>query len=145
MPALGAGTAGKPAVATVVALGKGQGAIKVASSDLLASFLESVAAGDAAIAVDQQQFLQGHLARLSGGDFLALRAEYGLKPGGNVAFGPNLITAGKAAQMVELFANGDPSVPGAPVKFFWFLSLAVVATWILLRTPCGQMDLCRRW
>jgi simple sugar transport system substrate-binding protein len=100
--ALGAGTAGEPAVAAVVALGKGQGAIKVASFDLSASFLESVAAGDAAFAIDQQQFLQGYLAV----DFLALHADYGLMPGGNVASGPNLITADKAAQVVELSAQG---------------------------------------
>lgn len=100
--ALGAGTAGEPAVAAVVAMGKGQGAIKVASFDLSASFLESVAAGDAAFAIDQQQFLQGYLAV----DFLALHADYGLMPGGNVASGPNLITADKAAQVVELSAKG---------------------------------------
>lgn len=100
--ALGAGTAGEPSVAAVVALGKGQGAIKVASFDLSASFLESVAAGDAAFAIDQQQFLQGYLAV----NFLALNAQYGLMPGGNVASGPNLITADKAAQVVELSAKG---------------------------------------
>lgn len=100
--ALGAGTAGEPSVAAVVALGKGQGAIKVASFDLSASFLESVAAGDAAFAIDQQQFLQGYLAV----DFLALHAQYGLMPGGNVASGPNLITADKASQVVELSAKG---------------------------------------
>lgn len=100
--ALGAGTAGEPSVAAVVGLGKGQGAIKVASFDLSASFLESVAAGDAAFAIDQQQFLQGYLAV----DFLALHADYGLMPGGNVASGPNLITADKAGQVVELSAKG---------------------------------------
>lgn len=100
--ALGAGTAGEPSVAAVVGLGKGQGAIKVASFDLSASFLESVAAGDAAFAIDQQQFLQGYLAV----DFLALHASYGLMPGGNVASGPNLITADKASQVVELSAKG---------------------------------------
>lgn len=100
--ALGAGTAGEPAVAAVVAMGRGQGAVKVASFDLTASFLESVAAGDAAFAIDQQQFLQGYLVV----DFLALHADYGLMPGGNVASGPNLITADKAAQVVELSAKG---------------------------------------
>jgi simple sugar transport system substrate-binding protein len=100
--ALGAGTAGEPSVAAVVALGKGQGAIKVASFDLSASFLESVAAGDAAFAIDQQQFLQGYLAV----NFLALHASYGLMPGGDVASGPNLITADKASQVVELSAQG---------------------------------------
>lgn len=104
--ALGAGTAGEPSVAAVEAIGKGQGTIKVASFDLLANFLESLAAGDAAFAIDQQQFLQGHLAV----DFLALHADYGLMPGGNVASGPNLITADKAAQVVELSAKGIPDL-----------------------------------
>ncbi|MDZ7909548.1 MAG: hypothetical protein U5N10_15930 [Gemmobacter sp.] len=76
--------------------------MKVATFDLSAGFLEAVAAGDAAFAIDQQQFLQGYMAV----DFLALHAEYGLMPGGNVASGPNLITADKAAQVVELSAQG---------------------------------------
>jgi simple sugar transport system substrate-binding protein len=100
--ALGASTAGEPAVAAVKAVGKGGGAIKVASFDLSASFLESVSAGDAAFAIDQQQFLQGYLSV----NFLALHADYGLMPGGNVPSGPNLITADKAGQVVELSAKG---------------------------------------
>lgn len=100
--ALGASTAGEPSVAAVKAIGKGGGAIKVASFDLSASFLESVVAGDAAFAIDQQQFLQGYLSV----NFLALHADYGLMPGGNVPSGPNLITADKAGQVVELSAKG---------------------------------------
>jgi len=99
--ALGAGTAGEPSVAAVKALGK-SGEIKVASFDLSASFLQSVVDGDAAFAIDQQQFLQGYLAV----NFLALNAKYGLMPGGNVPSGPNLITAEKAAQVIDLSAKG---------------------------------------
>lgn len=100
--ALGASTAGEPSVAAAKAVGKGGGAVKVASFDLSAPFLEAVVAGDAAFAIDQQQFLQGYLAV----NFLALHADYGLMPGGNVPSGPNLITADKAAQVVELSAKG---------------------------------------
>lgn len=99
--ALGASTAGEPSVAAVKAIGRA-GEVKVATFDLSAGFLETVAAGDAAFAIDQQQFLQGYMAV----NFLALHAEYGLMPGGNVASGPNLITADKAAQVVELSAQG---------------------------------------
>lgn len=99
--ALGAGTAGEPAVAAVKAIGKSD-AIRVATFDLSASFLESVKAGDAAFAIDQQQFLQGYLPV----SFLSLYADYGLMPGGNVPSGPNLITADKAGQVVELSAQG---------------------------------------
>ena len=99
--ALGAGTAGEPAVVAVKSIGK-SGAIRVATFDLSASFLESVKAGDAAFAIDQQQFLQGYLPVA----FLSLYADYGLMPGVNVPSGPNLITADKAGQVVELSAQG---------------------------------------
>jgi simple sugar transport system substrate-binding protein len=99
--ALGAGTAGEPSVAAVKALGR-TADIKVATFDMSASFLESIAAGDAAFAIDQQQFLQGYLPVV----FLALHADYGLVPGGDVPSGPNLITAEKAGQVVDLSAKG---------------------------------------
>ena len=98
---LGASTAGEPAVAAVKAVGR-SGEVLIGSFDLSASYLESVVAGDAAFAIDQQQFLQGYLAV----NFLALNAKFGLMPGGNVPSGPNLITADKAAQVVELSAQG---------------------------------------
>ena len=99
--ALGASLAGEPAVAAVKAVG-GQGSINVGSFDLSANYLESVKSGEAAFAIDQQQYLQGYLPVV----FLALHAEYGLIPGGNVPSGPNLITADKAGQVVELSAKG---------------------------------------
>ena len=97
--ALGAGTAGEPSVAAAKASGRD---IKVATFDLSASFLQSVVDGDAAFAIDQQQFLQGYLAV----NFLALNAKYGLMPGGNVPSGPNLITADKAEQVIDLSSKG---------------------------------------
>ncbi len=99
--ALGAATAGEPSVAAVKALGRA-GEVLVASFEMSPSFLNSIIAGDAAFAIDQQQFLQGYLAV----NFLALNAKYGLMPGGNVPSGPNLITADKAAQVIELSAQG---------------------------------------
>ncbi|MGO4909954.1 sugar ABC transporter substrate-binding protein [Pseudorhodobacter sp. W20_MBD10_FR17] len=97
--ALGASTAGEPSVAAALASGR---KVNVASFDLSANFLQSVVDGDAAFAIDQQQFLQGYLAT----NFLALHAKYGLMPGGNVPSGPNLITAEKAAQVIDLSAKG---------------------------------------
>jgi simple sugar transport system substrate-binding protein len=75
---------------------------RVASFDLSASLLKSIVAGDAAFAIDQQQYLQGYLPVV----FLANYAKYGLVPGGNVPSGPNLITKDKAAQVIDLSAKG---------------------------------------
>jgi simple sugar transport system substrate-binding protein len=97
--ALGASTAGEPALAAVKSTGA---QINVATFDLSAGFLEAVAAGEAAFCIDQQQFLQGYLPVV----FLAMNAKFGLMPGGDVASGPNLITQDKAAQVVELSAQG---------------------------------------
>lgn len=97
--ALGAGLAGEPAVTAAQASGRD---VNVASFDLSASFLESIVAGDAAFAIDQQQFLQGYLPVV----FLANTANYGLMPGGDVPSGPNLVTQDKAGQVIELSAKG---------------------------------------
>ncbi len=99
--ALGASTAGEPALAAVKDAGK-TGKINVATFDLSADFLKAVASGQAAFAIDQQQFLQGYLPTV----FLANNTKYSLIPGGNVPSGPNLITKDKAAQVVELSAKG---------------------------------------
>ncbi len=98
--ALGASLAGEPALAAAKEAGR-QG-IRVATFDLSANFLKSVAAGDAAFAIDQQQYLQGYLPVV----FLANYAKFGLIPGGDVPSGPNLITKEKAAQVVDLSAKG---------------------------------------
>lgn len=98
---LSAPLVGEPSLRAVEAVGR-TGEINVATFDMSAGFLEAVAAGDAAFAIDQQQFLQGYLPVV----FLAMNAEYGLVPGGDVPSGPNLVTQDKAAQVVELSAQG---------------------------------------
>ncbi len=97
--ALGASSAGEPTVAAVKGSGRD---VNVASFDLSANFLQSIADGDAAFAIDQQQYLQGYLSV----NFMGLHAKYGLMPGGNVPSGPNLITQDKAAQVIELSSQG---------------------------------------
>jgi simple sugar transport system substrate-binding protein len=99
--ALGASTAGEPTLAAARSSGRIED-LNIATFDLSAGFLEAIAAGEAAFAIDQQQFLQGYLPVV----FLALNAEFGLIPGGNVPSGPNLITQEKAQQVVELSAKG---------------------------------------
>lgn len=98
---LGASLAGEPAIRAVKGSGK-SGSVRIASFDLSASFLESVKKGEAAFAIDQQQYLQGYLPV----SFLALHSKFGLMPGGNVPSGPNLITKDKAGQVIELSAKG---------------------------------------
>jgi len=99
--ALGASTAGEPALAAADEVGKGD-SVKIGTFDLSSDFLKAIASGKAAFAIDQQQFLQGYLPVV----FLANHAKFGLIPGGNVPSGPNLITQDKAAQVVELSAKG---------------------------------------
>ena len=97
--ALGAATAGEPAVAAAQASGR---EVMVASFDLSASFLESIVAGDAAFAVDQQQFLQGYLPVV----FLAANAEARPYARRRRALGPEPLTQDKAGQVIELSAQG---------------------------------------
>lgn len=99
--ALGASLAGEPSLQAVKDSGM-LSQVKVATFDLSANFLQAVADGEAAFGIDQQQYLQGYLPVV----FLANHARYGLMPGGNVPSGPNLITQEKAAQVVELSAQG---------------------------------------
>ena len=97
---LGASLVGEPAVAAVEALGRDD--VLIASFDLSAGFLEAVSEGRAAFAIDQQQYLQGYLPVT----FLALHAQYGLMPGGDVPSGPNLVMQEAAGQVIELSAQG---------------------------------------
>ena len=99
--ALGASTAGEPALAAAKDSGR-LAKINVATFDLSAGFLKAIVAKEAAFAIDQQQFLQGYLPV----SFLALHAKFGLIPGGNVPSGPNLITSEKAAQVIDLSSKG---------------------------------------
>jgi len=99
--ALGAALAGEPSLRAVKDSGMLE-QVKVATFDMSANFLQAIADGEAAFAIDQQQFLQGYLPVV----FLANHARYGLMPGGNVPSGPNLITQEKAGQVVDLSAKG---------------------------------------
>lgn len=98
---LGAALVGEPAAAAVEALGETD-KVRVASFDLSAGFLQDVADGKAAFAIDQQQYLQGYLPV----SFLALNAKYGLMPAGDVASGPNLVEKAAASQAIDLSAKG---------------------------------------
>jgi len=99
--ALGAATAGEPALEAVRQLGR-IGEVNVATFDMSPAFLEAVAAGDAAFAIDQQQFLQGYLPVT----LLALHASYGLITPSDIPSGPNLVTEDKAEQVIDLSAQG---------------------------------------
>jgi simple sugar transport system substrate-binding protein len=98
---LNASLAGEPSIAAVSESGK-DGKVNVATFDLSAGFLQAVADGKAAFAIDQQQFLQGYLPVA----FLALHSKYGLMPGGDVPSGPNLVTKDSAAKVVDLSSKG---------------------------------------
>ena len=99
--ALGAPLTGVPAMAAVESLGR-SGEVLIGAFDLSPDFLQGIVDGKAAFTLDQQQFLQGYLPVV----FLALNANYGLVPGGNVPSGPNVIDAEKAAEVIELSKQG---------------------------------------
>jgi simple sugar transport system permease protein len=40
--------------------------------------------------------------------------------------------------VVATFRNGTPRVPGIPVEILWFTLFAILATYVLLRTPAGN-------
>ncbi|MDD7973605.1 ABC transporter permease [Roseinatronobacter alkalisoli] len=40
--------------------------------------------------------------------------------------------------LIETFRNGAPKVPGIPVEIIWFVAIALIATYVLLRTPVGN-------
>ncbi|WP_022707026.1 MULTISPECIES: ABC transporter permease [Paracoccus] len=42
------------------------------------------------------------------------------------------------AGIVPTLRNGAPSIPGIPVEILWFIAMALIATFILLRTPAGN-------
>lgn len=49
-----------------------------------------------------------------------------------------LFTWAAAHDWIEKFPNGAPMVTGVPVEILWFIGIALVATWILLRTRFGN-------
>ena len=40
--------------------------------------------------------------------------------------------------MIDTFKSGAPKVPGIPVEILWFIVIALLATYVLLRTPVGN-------
>ncbi len=40
--------------------------------------------------------------------------------------------------VIDRFGSGAPKVPGIPVEIIWFILIALVATYILVRTPAGN-------
>lgn len=40
--------------------------------------------------------------------------------------------------VIATFPNGEPQVPGIPVEVLWFFAIALLATWVLLRTRFGN-------
>jgi simple sugar transport system permease protein len=40
--------------------------------------------------------------------------------------------------LVDTFKSGAPKVPGIPVEIIWFVVIALLATYVLLRTPAGN-------
>lgn len=40
--------------------------------------------------------------------------------------------------LIATLNSGAPSVPGIPVEILWFAALALIATFVLLRTPAGN-------
>ena len=40
--------------------------------------------------------------------------------------------------LIDTFKNGMPKVQGVPVEIFWFIAIALAATYVLLRTPVGN-------
>ncbi|MES0881207.1 ABC transporter permease [Roseibium sp. SCP14] len=40
--------------------------------------------------------------------------------------------------LIDTFKSGAPKVPGIPVEIIWFIIIALLATYVLLRTPVGN-------
>jgi simple sugar transport system permease protein len=54
-----------------------------------------------------------------------------------VAF-QDLFTWLASHDLIEKFDNGVPKVAGVPVSVLWFIAVAALATWVLLRTRIGN-------
>ncbi len=93
---------GEPTIAALEELGV-LGTVSLGFFDLSPTILETIAAGNAMFAIDQQQYLQGYLPVM----FLTLYAQYGLLPGDNIIrTGPGFVTPENAAQVVDLSTQG---------------------------------------
>ena len=51
---------------------------------------------------------------------------------------PGFFTMLAEAGMIETFRNGTPKVSGIPVEIIWFVVIALLATYVLQKTPFGN-------
>ena len=51
---------------------------------------------------------------------------------------PGLFTWLAQAGIIDTFPSGTPRVPGIPVEILWFIAIALLTTWVLLRTRFGN-------
>ncbi len=51
---------------------------------------------------------------------------------------PGLFLALADMGLIDTFQNGTPKVKGIPVEILWFVVIALLATYVLLRTPVGN-------
>jgi simple sugar transport system substrate-binding protein len=98
---LGASNAAEPALKALSELGM-LDRVRLGTFDLSPRILAAIRDGEAAFAIDQQQFLQGYLPIVH----LALYLRYKLLPGANLATGPGFVTRENAADVIALSARG---------------------------------------
>ncbi len=93
---------GEPTIAALEEMGT-LGQVQLGFFDLSPTILQTLADGNAAFAIDQQQYLQGYLG-------VVLMTQYiqnGLLPGSSVILtGPGFVTPENAAQVVSLSSQG---------------------------------------
>ncbi len=51
---------------------------------------------------------------------------------------PGFFTSLANAGMIDTFKNGTPKVTGIPVEILWFIIIALLATYVLQKTPFGN-------
>ncbi|WBU59945.1 ABC transporter permease [Paracoccus albus] len=51
---------------------------------------------------------------------------------------PGLFTRAAELGIIDSFNSGAPKVPGIPAEILWFIVMALVCTFVLLRTPAGN-------
>lgn len=93
---------GEPTIAALEEMGM-LGQVQLGFFDLSPTILQTLADGNAAFAIDQQQYLQGYLG-------VVLMTQYiqnGLLPGSDIILtGPGFVTPENAAQVVDLSSKG---------------------------------------
>lgn len=92
----------EPTIAALDSIGK-LGKVQLGSFDLSPTILQTLADGNMAFAIDQQQYLQGYLSVVD----MTLYIQYGLLPGSKIILtGPGFVTPENAAQVIQLSKEG---------------------------------------